>query len=263
MNKSVWNKRRAASACRWACGGLLCLGLAWAQDVTLTGRVELTHGDKASKAHEAENVVVWLVPASGATRPAAFHQAQVLQTQVPQTQVPQSQLPRLVQHNKSFEPHVLVVPVGSVVAFPNRDPFFHNVFSLFEGKRFDLGLYEAGTTRDVHFDKPGISYIFCNIHPEMSAAVLALETPYYAISDARGQVVIANVPSGKYTLRVWYESTPPEALKAMTREISVSEASSMLGVLRLREANLPTAHKNLYGRDYDSPAPDSPAYDRH
>jgi hypothetical protein len=169
----------------------------------------------------------------------------------------------LVQYNKTFEPHVLVVPVGAVVAFPNRDPFFHNVFSLFEGKRFDLGLYEAGTTRDVHFDKPGISYIFCNIHPEMSAVVIALDTPYYGISDARGQVVIANVPSGKYTLRVWYEATPPEILKAMTREVTVSEASSTLGVLRLKEANLSTAHKNLYGRDYDSPAPDSPAYERH
>ncbi len=237
----------AASGCRWVCGVLLCVSLAWAQDVTLTARVELINSDKATKAHEAGNVVVWLVPAAGAVKPAAFHQTQA---------------PRLVQHNKSFEPHLLVVPVGSVVAFPNRDPFFHNVFSLFEGKRFDLGLYEAGSTRDVHFDKPGISYIFCNIHPEMSAVVIALETPYYGISDPRGQVVIANVPSGKYTLRVWYESTPPETLKAMTREVAVSEATSTLGVLRLTEATLSPLHKNLYGRDYDSPAPDSPAYDR-
>ncbi len=170
---------------------------------------------------------------------------------------------RLVQRDKSFEPHVLVVPVGSVVAFPNRDPFFHNVFSLFEGKRFDLGLYEAGGSRDVHFDKPGISYIFCNIHPEMSAVVIALDTPYYGISDQRGQVVIADVPSGKYTLRVWYESALPETLKGMTREITVSDTSSTLGVLRFPEANLPAAHKNLYGRDYDSPTPDNPAYDKH
>ena len=240
-----------ASACRWFCAVLLCTGLAWAQDVTLTARVELLKGSKPSKAPEAENVVVWLVPEGSEIRPA-FHQDHL-----------PAQVPRLVQYNKTFEPHVLVVPVGAVVAFPNRDPFFHNVFSLFEGKRFDLGLYEAGTTRDVHFDKPGISYIFCNIHPEMSAVVIALDTPYYGISDARGQVVIANVPSGKYTLRVWYEATPPETLKAMTREVTVSEASSTLGVLRLTEANLSTAHKNLYGRDYDSPVPDSPAYERH
>ncbi len=245
-------KNLCASACRWFCAVLLCTGLAWAQDVTLTARVELLKGGKPAKAPEAENVVVWLVPEGGGVGPA-FHQ----------NHVPPVQVPRLVQYNKTFEPHVLVVPVGAVVAFPNRDPFFHNVFSLFEGKRFDLGLYEAGTTRDVHFDKPGISYIFCNIHPEMSAVVIALDTPYYGISDPRGQVVIANVPSGKYTLRVWYEATPPETLKAMTREVTVSEASSTLGVLRLTEANLSTAHKNLYGRDYDSPAPDSPAYERH
>jgi hypothetical protein len=75
--------------------------------------------------------------------------------------------------------------------------------------------------------------------------------------------VIGDVPSGKYTLRVWYESSSPEILKAMTREVTVSEGSSTLGVLRLAEATLPAAHKNLYGRDYDSPAPDNPAYDRH
>jgi plastocyanin len=234
--------------CRWLGLALWLVSFAGAQEVTLTGRVELLRGDNAAKSRAAGNVVVWLEPASVAVRPAPDHPAPS---------------PRLIQRNKSFEPHVLVVPVGSVVAFPNHDPFFHNVFSLFEGKPFDLGLYEAGSTRDVHFDKPGISYIFCNIHPEMSAVVVALDTPYHGISDARGQLVIANVPSGKYTLRVWYESALPETLKAMSREVTISEASSTLGVLRLAEANLPATHKNLYGRDYDSPAPDNPAYDGH
>jgi plastocyanin len=238
-------KEFMTSGAGWVCMVLLCASFARAEAVTLTARVELVTGDKAAKAQESGNVVVWLVPAAGAANPVAFRSAQ---------------RPRLVQRNKSFEPHLLVVPVGAVVAFPNRDPFFHNVFSLFEGKRFDLGLYEAGSTRDVHFDKPGISYIFCNIHPEMSAVVVALDTPYYGVSDARGQIVIADVPSGNYTLRVWYESALPETLKAMSREVTVSEGSSTLGVLRFQEASLPAAHTNLYGRDYDSPAPDSPAY---
>jgi plastocyanin len=242
------NKKLAAYGCNWICMLLLCASVAGAQEVTLTARVELVGGDKTARAHQPENVVVWLTPAAGTERPAAFRQGLS---------------PRLVQRNKSFAPHVLVVPVGSVVAFPNRDPFFHNVFSLFEGKRFDLGLYEAGSTRDVHFDRPGVSYIFCNIHPEMSAVVIALDTPYYGISDQHGQVVIAGVPRGKYLLKVWYESALPESLKGMTREVTVSDASSTLGVLRLAEANLPTTHKNLYGGEYDSPAPDSPAYDRH
>ena len=85
----------------------------------------------------------------------------------------------LRQKNKTFEPHLLVVTKGSTVEFPNLDPWFHNVFSLFNGKKFDLGLYEAGTTRTVHFDREGVSYIFCNIHPEMSAVVVVVASSYY------------------------------------------------------------------------------------
>src|SRR4051812_34776955 len=225
---------------------VLCLSsLTWTQTVTFTARTEWM---KQATDRSAGGVAVWLVPTgdtpAGPPSQSASH-------------------PRLVQKNKTFQPHVLVVAVGAVVAFPNRDPFFHNVFSLFEGKRFDLGLYEAGSTRDVHFDKPGISYIFCNIHPEMSAVVVALETPYYGISDSRGQIVISNVPSGKYILQVWYETALPETLKTMTREITVSEATSTLGVLRLAEVSAPAPHKNLYGKDYDSPTPDNSAYDGH
>jgi plastocyanin len=237
-------------ACQqWAAVVLLCAGFAAAQEVTLTARVALTQTSdgKTSKSREAGNVIVWLTPAAGTVRPVAFSQASP---------------PRLVQRNKSFDPHLLIVPVGSVVAFPNRDPFFHNVFSLFEGKRFDLGLYEAGSTRDVHFDKAGISYIFCNIHPEMSAVVVALDTPYYGMSDQHGQVVIAGVPAGKYVLRVWHESALPDTLKAMTRDVTISASSSTLGVLRLAEGDLSKGHKNLYGLDYDTPAPDNPVYNQ-
>jgi len=169
---------------------------------------------------------------------------------------------RLTQHNKSFEPHVLVVPVGSVVQFPNRDPFFHNVFSLFEGKRFDLGLYEAGSTRNVSFDRPGISYIFCNIHAEMSAVVIALDTPYFSISNRKGELVIPHVPPGRYMMRTWYETALMESLDAMTREISVTENSSTLGVLEVPASMPASAHKNKYGMDYEPPAPNTPAYER-
>jgi plastocyanin len=219
-----------------------------AQETTITARVALVSEAKKNKSRDASNVVMWLTPSDG--------------TSVP-TPVPQSfPLPRLVQRNKSFEPHVLVVRVGSLVEFPNRDPFFHNVFSLFEGKRFDLGLYEAGTARNVIFDKPGISYIFCNIHPEMSAVVLALNTPYYGISDRQGQVIIPAVAPGRYTLRIWYETTLPERLNAMAREVVISESTSTLGLFQLPTFTMPEAHKNLYGHDYAPPNPDSPAYGR-
>jgi len=233
-----------------ACGlvTLLILGccLARAQVTTVTASVAITRGGK-SRSHDASNVVLWLTPADRAAP-----------TSVAPMTTPQ---PRLVQKNKSFEPHVLVVRVGSLVQFPNRDPFFHNVFSLFEGKRFDLGLYEAGTTRDVLFDKPGISYIFCNIHAEMSAVVVAVNTPYFAVSDRRGQVLIHNVPAGSYLLRVWYESALPDTLNALAREVTISDTASTLGLLSVPAINLSPEHKNLYGRDYTPPAPTSPTYE--
>jgi hypothetical protein len=167
-----------------------------------------------------------------------------------------------VQRNKSFEPHILVVPVGSMVEFPNRDPFFHNVFSLFEGKRFDLGLYEAGTSRMVRFDRPGISYIFCNIHPEMSAVVIATPTPLWAISNRDGQVGLAGVPYGRYILHVWSEGMGSEDAQPLTREITIGENASSLGVIRVPQATgQHMAHKNKYGRDYDEPMPNNSVYE--
>lgn len=233
--------------CRWLLTLLTYSSIALAQGVSVTAHVEMQNKERKKPLRDASNVVLWLTPLSGA--PVSFVQDP-------------SQSLRLVQRNKNFGPHVLVVPVGSVVQFPNRDPFFHNVFSLFEGKRFDLGLYEAGSTRDVRFDKPGISYIFCNIHAQMSAVVIALETPYYGVSDRRGQVIIPNVPPGRYGLRTWYETALPETLNSLSREITVSPGSASLGLIRLTEASLPLAHKNKYGRDYDRPTPEGPVYEQ-
>lgn len=227
---------------------LACAELAAAGGVTLTGRVAVSDPEGRGAPRRAEEAVVWLSPVAG---------------QVPAPPVAQEGArPRLVQRNKSFKPHILVVPVGSVVDFPNHDPFFHNVFSLFNGKRFDLGLYEAGATRGVRFDKPGVAYIFCNIHAEMSAVVVAVDSPYYGISSARGEVVIPDVPPGRYTLHVWYEGALPEALNSVTRDITISENSSTLGVFRLEAARLPAIHKDKYGDDYETPIPDNPAYTR-
>jgi plastocyanin len=196
---------------------------------------------------DASQVVVWLTPLGAAVAPPE--------------QTP-SEVPQLAQRNKSFHPSLLVIPVGGKVEFPNQDPFFHNVFSLFEGKRFDLGLYESGSTRFVQFDRPGISFIFCNIHAEMSAVVIALATPYYAISNARGEIALPNVPPGRYALQVFHSAVPPEELRALNREITVTAGESSLGTFTLAESGAELAHKNKYGHDYDRPDPDSPAYAR-
>ena len=213
-----------------------------AQQVTLKARVELLQSGR--KAKNVSNAVIWLTPLGGvAVEPPR-----------------QTKIPRLEQKDKSFHPSLVVVPVGGKVEFPNNDPFFHNVFSLYEGKRFDLGLYESGTTRFVQFDRPGISYIFCNIHAQMSAVVIALSTPYFGVSGANGEITLANVPPGRYQMQVFHASAQPEDLQAYSREITVTESTVSLGALQLRETDTMAGHKNKYGRDYDPPTPDSPAY---
>jgi hypothetical protein len=156
-----------------------------------------------------------------------------------------------VQKNKEFTPHLLVVPTGTSVEFPNLDPFFHNVFSLFNGKRFDLGLYETGTHRFVAFDREGVSYIFCNIHPEMGAVVVALDTPYFGISDAKGDIVIRDVPAGRYELKVWSEQLHPAQPSIAERIIDVPSTALDLGKLEFTPSNvISNHHKNKFGKEY-------------
>jgi plastocyanin len=157
----------------------------------------------------------------------------------------------LLQKNRTFTPHLQVVPVGSVVQFPNADPFFHNVFSLFDGKRFDLGLYEAGSSKSVIFSRPGVSYIFCNIHPEMSAVIISLSTPLYAIADSTNVVDIHSIPPGDYLLHLWVEGALPSGLKNLSREIHLSGGTTDLGKINVQVATS-TSHTNKFGETYDS-----------
>ena len=198
------------------------------------------HKNGAPTTATPANVVVWLSP------------LQAVESRPSVTPHPPY---RLLQKDKQFHPHLLVVPTGSSVEFPNADPFFHNVFSLFNGKRFDLGLYESGMSRSVRFDREGVSYIFCNIHPEMGAVVLSLSTPYYAISNADGVVTIRGVPPGAYRLNTWSENAQPLAPDETQRIVQIGLESSS-GVVRLGEiamqpaANPHGEHKNKFGGEY-------------
>jgi plastocyanin len=110
----------------------------------------------------------------------------------------------LDQRNLQFAPRVLAVRTGTIVEFPNNDRVFHNVFSFRDGKRFDLGLYPIGSVKHVQFDRPGVSRLFCNIHPRMAAYVVAVDSPFFAVSDEAGRFSLSEVPAGSYTYHAWH-----------------------------------------------------------
>ncbi len=111
----------------------------------------------------------------------------------------------LHQQNETFVPHVLAVTRGSTVDFPNDDPFFHNVFSFSSAGSFNLGRYPRGQSKAQKFSKAGLVKVFCDIHSHMSASILVLDHPYFAIPAVDGTYEIANVPAGQYTLVGWHE----------------------------------------------------------
>jgi plastocyanin len=112
--------------------------------------------------------------------------------------------PVLKQINQSFEPHVLGVPVGTSVDFPNGDLVYHNVFSYSKTKKFDLGYYGKGKSKTVTFDKPGVVQVFCDIHSTMSAYVLVVDSPFVTQPDESGAYAFTDLADGSYTLRVWH-----------------------------------------------------------
>lgn len=230
------------------CVATLAPGILYAQNRPATGAPAELHLSIVSSLpgkHRAVPVVIWLEPLAGT--PALTFPPQGHYT--------------LLQKNRTFTPHLQVVPVGSVIEFPNRDPFFHNVFSLFGGKRFNLGLYEAGSSKAVRFSMAGVSYIFCNIHPEMSAVVIALNTPFFAVGDAKGSVLLRGIPSGDYKLHVWIEGVPQSFLDGLSRPMHFSNHAVDLGVLKAPIAGAGTIpHSNMYGQEYplDSQSPYSP-----
>lgn len=226
-----------------ACLGLWQSGTAFqGAPVTVAGTVSVSGAPERA---DLRDVVVWLSPV-GAREARPTGEARRF---------------KIDQRDKTFHPHVLVVPVGSFVDFPNLDPIFHNVFSLFDGKKFDLGLYEAGTTRGVRFTRSGICYVFCNIHPDMSAVVVVVDSNLYATSAANGSVTISDVPPGRYRVSVWHERFTPEDAREFPKEVTIGPGAATVGAIKLKYTRqLPDAHKNKFGREYAPPGTNSPIY---
>ncbi len=198
--------------------------------------VTLVQADGAK--HPAVDAVVWLPDAAAAAGAGAAGTA------------------KITQREKAFEPHVEVVPVGSTVAFPNLDRIYHNVFSLSEIARFDLGLYRNGASRSVTFAKPGVIRIYCNIHPAMSAVLVVVEGQAYAKTGADGRALLPPVRPGRYRLSVWHERGGEKTLEVVVRAGGVTPVELSLDASQWR----PEKHKNKYGKDYPPPDDDETRY---
>lgn len=232
MHRKLW--LRWLSCAALAAAAIVC---PQAQPPAPSAAVRLKAVSSLPGRHRAVPGVAWLTPLAGTGIPPFAPQGRYT----------------LLQKNRTFIPHLQVIPVGAVVRFPNDDPFYHNVFSLYEGKRFDLGLYEAGTSKSETFSREGVSYIFCNIHPEMSAVIVALSTPLYAIADSSGAFVFRNVPPGDYKLHVWLEGVPQPDLARLDRTVHVAGRDLDLGILHAPIAQPRGAtHLNMFGKPYDT-----------
>jgi len=200
----------------------------------LEGKISLTGSRKAaSRKQDLSGIVIWLEGRNTGSAP------------------PASRTIQMVQKSKKFTPHVLAVPVGSTVDFPNFDPIFHNAFSNFAGQPFDTGLYAPGTTHKIRFRRDGVVRVFCNIHPTMSAVIVVLRSPYFTITNAAGEFRISDAPPGEYDLHVFHERATPETLKALDRRIVLTGEPLSLPEISISESvYIEGAHKNKHGSDY-------------
>jgi plastocyanin len=155
----------------------------------------------------------------------------------------------LSQKNKTFQPRVLAVPLGSTVDFPNNDPIHHNVFSLSGSQPFDLGLYRAGESRSRTFTSPGTYRVFCNIHPQMSAIIVVAPSGYATVAATDGRFTL-DLPSGRYRL-----TAVSERSSAVSVDMMSTQGASTAPDLTLDESTWTFApHKNKFGAEYPAAA---------
>ncbi len=230
--RNIIAARRGPTSRLAVLGIAACLGAspAWApapmveRRAALSGRVSLLESDQG--ANDVGQTVLWLEGAG--LPPAGPLKAQVF------------------TENKQFVPRLTVVSVGSAIAFPNHDPFNHNVFSLSEAGPFDLGLYGRGEGRSVTFSKPGVIKVFCNVHARMSAYVLVHPGGLAVHPAADGGFRFNNVPPGRYTLRAWHERGGEASVPVDARSGDVSGIAVSLDARSYR----PVQHLDKEGKSY-------------
>jgi plastocyanin len=151
----------------------------------------------------------------------------------------------MAQADKSFSPPLLIVPVGATVAFPNRDGYYHNVFSPTPDAKFDLGLYRGGIAKTATLLKPGIVDVYCNIHSQMSANILVVSNPHYARAAADGRFEVARVPHGTWHAVVWSPFAAP-----VRETVQVEPGKETRLRLTIRQRSAEEQHLNKQGKQY-------------
>lgn len=197
---------------------------------TVSGKVAFV--TKRGQRPNISETLVWLEPVGGKSvrKPAAAFE--------------------LATRNKTLVPHILAVPPGSTVAFPNEDPIIHNLFSLSTGNTFDLGFYRKGPGKSQKFEQPGVVNVYCNVHPNMSAVIHVMPSPHYAFADAQGVYAI-EAPAGKYRVIAWNEQGGQTE-----SQIEVKSNGTVTGNLALTidSRNFRVVqHTNKLGRPYQPP----------
>jgi plastocyanin len=194
---------------------------------TITGRVDLVDRP-GRRTTDLSDVVVFLDGVKVKAKPATA---------------------TVVMKGKAFTPHVVAVPVGGTVEFPNQDPIFHNAFSVSGANRFDLALYKRPKTGAQTFQHPGVVKVYCNIHPQMSAVVVVVDNPYFTKVQPDGTFSVENVPAGRHRLKAWHERAGEAAIEVTVPERGAATA----GLLRLDATTWKRQrHKNKFGKDYSS-----------
>lgn len=199
----------------------------------LVGRIELK--DPEGRVGPAENTVVWVpdLPGLPITRPLT-----------------------MTSREKRFEPHVLAVPRGTTVTFPNVDRIYHNVFSRTPGSEFDLGLYRKGASRTTRFVQPGLVRVYCNIHPDMAGLVMVVDSTAFAVTGVDGAYRIQGLPPGRRRVRVWDERGGEQQLTVDLVAGGRSRADATLDGSQYRRR----PHKNKFGKDYPPVTRDADRY---
>jgi plastocyanin len=204
---------------------IACLAAATASTAgTVAGRVELIEkGGK--KADDVSEAVVWIEGVKVKPQPLTAE---------------------IRMKGKAFIPHVLAIPVGGTVKFPNDDAIFHNVFSVSGDNRFDLDLYKkpkAGLWTAQH---PGVVRVYCNIHPQMSAIIVVHDNPFFTMAGRDGRFALEGVPAGSYRITAWHERADPVSVDVVVPAEGQATTNLTLDASKFRRAR----HKNKHGQDY-------------